>query len=242
MIPLGGQPKNMKKSEAWSKKGFFRSASTENELLVLQPQETSQAVDSSAVTQEKERKRDIIVHEFNKFRAAAAAAVTAAAEAKRKPFRTEEGFLGLVVTTEMPHAVARVVDLVDVNSVRQGTAGYCNEEVCVGDLIIKIDDQDVTSVPLAKLQRLLRGELHSKVEITLSRQGKHAAAETVYSVLVLRHRYHEFGAAKEEEEEDDDDFEMVLAADDGDASFEGESVSLKQYNESGQCRSLLRLY
>ena len=241
MAPLGAQPKDMKKSDAWSKKCFFRSASTENEPLVLQPEETSQAVGSSAVTQEREKKRDIIVHEFNKLRSAAAAAVTAAAEAKRKPFRTEEGFLGLVVTTEMPHAVARVVDLVDVNSVRQGTAGYCNEEVCVGDLIIKIGDQDVTSVPLAKLQRLLRGELHSKVEITLSRQGKHATAETVYSVLVLRHRYHEFGAAKEEEE-DDDDFEMVLAAADGDASFEGESVSLKQYNESGQCKSLLRLY
>ena len=101
------------------------------------------------------------------------------------------GFVGLVVSKELPHAVAKVDDLVDINSVPQGQPGYSNAEVRVGDLILEIDGQDVRNMPLAQLHQLLSGTLYSVVQITLQQRQ----SGVVYTVRVLRHRFHEFDSA-----------------------------------------------
>ena len=98
------------------------------------------------------------------------------------------GFVGLVISKELPHAVACAVYLVDINSVPQGQPGYSNAEVRVGDLILEIDGQDVRSMSLAQCYQLLRGRLYSVVQITL----KQWQSGVVYTVRVLRHRFHEF--------------------------------------------------
>jgi hypothetical protein len=98
------------------------------------------------------------------------------------------GFLGLKLSPDHPHAVLEVDDLVDVNSVRQGQPGYMNEGVGVGDVLLKIDDRDVSNLSFEDLHSLLRGEIHTVVQITLRRRQTGA----VYTVRVLRHRFHEF--------------------------------------------------
>ena len=100
----------------------------------------------------------------------------------------QPGFLGLRLSSDLPHAVQEVDDLADKHSTVQGQPGYCNEEVQVGDLVLEIDGRDVTRLSIADLHDLLRGEIYTLVEITLKRRQSAA----VYAVEVLRHRFHEF--------------------------------------------------
>jgi membrane-associated protease RseP (regulator of RpoE activity) len=107
---------------------------------------------------------------------------------KRSGQDTTPGFVGLVVTQEPPHAVREVHDLVDTGGIVQGAPGYHNERVEVGDFIMAINGQDVRRLPLDDLHALLRGELHSTVDIMLQRKQTMA----VYGVKVQRHRPHEY--------------------------------------------------
>jgi hypothetical protein len=100
----------------------------------------------------------------------------------------EPGFVGLMVSPDPPHAVGAVEDLVDMNGVVQGSPGYHNERVDAGDFIMSINNQDVRRLSVDDLRGLLRGELHSAVEIVLQRKKTMA----VYTVKVLRHRKHEY--------------------------------------------------
>lgn len=84
-----------------------------------------------------------------------------------------------------------VDDLADKNSIVQGQTGYNNEEVHVGDLVLEIDGRDVTRLSIADLHDLLRGEIYTLVEITLKRRQ----SASVYTVEVLRHRFHEFDSS-----------------------------------------------
>ena len=107
-------------------------------------------------------------------------------DAARSAF--EPGFVGLMVSTDPPHAVSAVHDLLDTNGVVQGAPGYKNERVDPGDLIMFINKQDVRQLSVDDLHELLRGQLHSAVEIVLQRKKTMA----VYTVEVLRHRKHEY--------------------------------------------------
>jgi C-terminal processing protease CtpA/Prc len=98
------------------------------------------------------------------------------------------GFIGLVVTQQPPHAVEEIHDLVDMHGKLQGSAGYQNEQVEIGDLIMAINGEDVRNLSVDDVHGLLRGELHSCVDIMLQRKRNMA----IYSVRVLRHRAHEF--------------------------------------------------
>jgi len=100
----------------------------------------------------------------------------------------EPGFVGLMVSPGPPHAVGAVHDLVDTKGVVQGAPGYHNELVDVGDFIMSINNQAVQRLLVDDLHELLRGELHSAVEIVLQRKKTKA----FYSVKVLRHRKNEY--------------------------------------------------
>ena len=94
-------------------------------------------------------------------------------------------YVGLQITDAPPHGVCAVEDLIDVNFVRQGAIGYSNPTIRPSDRILQIDGQPAEHVSVEQVRRMLSGELHSPVLITLARghgQGKH------YSVQVLRHR------------------------------------------------------
>ena len=100
----------------------------------------------------------------------------------------EDGYLGLKLekVPGRPYAVVQEISyLIDINSVIQGQPGYANELVTVGDLLLKIDNQDITHKPLEEILMLLRGKCQTGVLITLmqTNSGK------VYTVLVLRHRF-----------------------------------------------------
>ena len=108
-------------------------------------------------------------------------------QVKKRP-AFEPGFVGLMVSPDLPHAVSAVHDLVDINGVVQGAPGYQNERVDAGDFIVSINNQDAQRLSVDDLHELLRGELHSAVEIVLQRKKTMA----VYTVKVLRHRKHEY--------------------------------------------------
>jgi hypothetical protein len=57
--------------------------------------------------------------------------------------------------TDAPRA--QVDDVVDANMVRQGQAGYSNEQIMAGDLILSVDGRDVQNVSVAELHSMLRG-------------------------------------------------------------------------------------
>jgi len=100
----------------------------------------------------------------------------------------KSGYVGLVVTSLPPHAVEEVVDLVDINMVKQGEPGYCNEIIRPGDLILCIDGHDAQTKSLDQLHEMLRGELHSVVTLDMMRPG----TERVFTVKCCRHRNHEY--------------------------------------------------
>jgi hypothetical protein len=63
---------------------------------------------------------------------------TGAFDPNSQVHQTIGGHIGLEVTTELPHAVVAVQDLVDNNFVKQGVAGYSNEHVLPGDQILEV--------------------------------------------------------------------------------------------------------
>ena len=101
------------------------------------------------------------------------------------------GYLGIEVTKTLPHAVLAVRDLLDRNSVRQGAAGYSNEEVKPGDRFIAIDGRAAEKVSIEMLHDMLRGPLHSEVELTLARGSNHQP----FTVRVMRHGFHEYDSS-----------------------------------------------
>jgi len=100
----------------------------------------------------------------------------------------KHGFVGLVVSSDKPHRVVRVDDLVDINGTLQDQVGYQNEHVNEGDEVLQIDGVDVQHKSIAAVHDLLRGEIYSTVDIMLRRRngGKR------YSIQCLRHRRHQF--------------------------------------------------
>ena len=98
------------------------------------------------------------------------------------------GYLGIEVTKTLPHAVLAVRDLLDCNSVPQGAAGYSNEEVKPGDRFIAINGRAAEKVSIEMLHDMLRGPLHSEVELTLAR-GNNGQP---FTVRVMRHGFHEY--------------------------------------------------
>ena len=97
-------------------------------------------------------------------------------------------YLGLVVTTNPPHAVMEVEDLMDMNMVKQGEPGYSNEVVNPGDLILSIDGHEAQTASLDRIHEMLRGELHSAVALDLLRPS----TNTMFTVRCCRHRNHEY--------------------------------------------------
>ena len=93
-----------------------------------------------------------------------------------------QGAARLNISKESPIVVNDSIDLVDVNGVKQGMDGYLNEIVPQGDFLLAVDGYDVQSLPIGEACKLLMGDDHSVVEITL--RGRHTGNE--YSIKVLR--------------------------------------------------------
>ena len=83
-----------------------------------------------------------------------------------------------------------MADLYDENFVKQGTPGYMNDSIVPGDSILEVDGVPAEHVPVDKLHDLLRGAMHTCVNIVLARQ----LTFDQYRVRVLRHRKKEFDA------------------------------------------------
>ena len=98
-------------------------------------------------------------------------------------------YCGLEISQTIPYEVLDIDDLVDVNFVKQGMPGYLNREVMVGDRLLSIDGRSVEHISLDELHGMLRGTLHSTVEISLvsGNDSRHS-----FTINVLRHRFHEF--------------------------------------------------
>ncbi|MGB1597128.1 MAG: hypothetical protein ACPIOQ_30490, partial [Promethearchaeia archaeon] len=67
------------------------------------------------------------------------------------PWRNTGHYAGLEVTTQPPHRVVAVDDLVDVNFVPQGQHRYTNPEVRPGDYILSVDGQAAENASLQQL-------------------------------------------------------------------------------------------
>jgi hypothetical protein len=102
-----------------------------------------------------------------------------------KPDSSETFGVGMVISKELQHAVLQTYHVVDINFVPQGQPGYFNEEIYVGDRILKIDGHDVQNKSLEHLSQLLLGKKFSVVQITLQRRQ----SNVVYAVCLLRHTF-----------------------------------------------------
>lgn len=98
----------------------------------------------------------------------------------------EQGFLGLRLSKHSPYSVEEVDDLTDEHGLAQGSLGYSNEAVQPGDILHAIDGQDTSHMSLADIHSLLKGHLHTTVQLVFRR------GEDRLKVKVMRHRFHEF--------------------------------------------------
>ena len=104
------------------------------------------------------------------------------------PGAQKQGVLGLKLSRDAPHAVEEVDDLTDEKGVVQGSPGYANAPLHRGDILLSIDGRDTGHMTPADVHSLLKGDLHTTVQLILGR-GK----DRVH-VKVMRHRFHEFDA------------------------------------------------
>jgi hypothetical protein len=98
-------------------------------------------------------------------------------------------YCGLEVSDHAPYRVLAIDDLTDPYFVVQGMPGYSNPTVVPGDCMVSIAGKSVEHISLQELHGMLRGHLHSTVDIVLAR---HDNPSDLYRITVLRHRYHEF--------------------------------------------------
>jgi len=91
--------------------------------------------------------------------------------------------LGLEVSVGPPHTITAVTDVQDKHGTEKDMPGYANEAICPGDIILKVDGAVVESKPVATLNRALKGDLNTCVDIEL----RSASTNKTYSVTALRH-------------------------------------------------------
>ena len=99
-----------------------------------------------------------------------------------------QGFCGLHVSNDKPYLVVAVGDVADVNGVLQGMPNCQNETIRPGDQIVGVDGHLVDHAPPESLSAMLRGAMHTVVEVVLLRP----TTGSYYSVRLLRHKAHEF--------------------------------------------------
>ena len=104
--------------------------------------------------------------------------------------RQHQGYLGLQLSRDPPHAVEEVHDLTDEKGVVQGSPGYANEPVQRGDILLSVDGKDTTQMSLDGIHGLLKGDLLTTVQLSFGRGGGR-----VY-VKAMRHRFHQKPEAK----------------------------------------------
>jgi uncharacterized coiled-coil protein SlyX len=102
--------------------------------------------------------------------------------------RQHQGYIGLRLSPDPPHAVVEVDHLTDEKGVVQGLPGYANKPVQRGDILLSVDGKDTTGLSLDGIHGLLKGDLLTTVQLSLGR------GEDCVCVKVMRHRFHEFEA------------------------------------------------
>ena len=95
----------------------------------------------------------------------------------------KRGYVGLEVTRSPPFIVLAVDDLIDEAYIRQGHAGYSNELVMAGDVLLTVDGESVETADVRQLHQLLEGCMHSVVELIFAR----GQSGERYHVKVCRH-------------------------------------------------------
>ena len=87
-----------------------------------------------------------------------------------------------------PHTIKMVRDILDVNCVKQGKAGYSNPHIYEGDCVIAVNGINVQHSSTAELRRLLRGPPDSVVKLSLRRSKEYTGTEEkTYEVSLLRY-------------------------------------------------------
>jgi len=84
--------------------------------------------------------------------------------------------IGLSVEKVPPHAILHVEDLIDINDLP------CSHLVCVGDILLKVDDREVQDVSIESLETVIFGPRDTTVKLSLMAPGNRA-----YDVHVKRH-------------------------------------------------------
>ena len=110
------------------------------------------------------------------------------AELSIPPSTEEGGFIGLQVSEQPPHTIRSIDDLVDMNFVRHDQHGYSNPRIFPGDRILQVDGINAEHIHLGALHKMLKGPLHSVVNLSLAR----ADSEERYSVSAIRHGFRSF--------------------------------------------------
>ena len=93
------------------------------------------------------------------------------------------GYCGLEVSRAPPHTIVGVDSALDVNGVRQGAKGYANPDITPGDRIVRVDGRAAEDASTNELQSMLKGSLHSVVELELA----HPTTGAHYTVYLSRH-------------------------------------------------------
>ena len=106
-------------------------------------------------------------------------------------------YCGLEMSQTIPYEVLAIDDLIDTNFTPQGMPGYLNRDVKIGDRILSIDGHAVGEhVSLDEIHSMLRGRLHTTIEIRLASRSD---PSDQFTIAVLRHRFHEFDGMRPEE-------------------------------------------
>ena len=102
--------------------------------------------------------------------------------------RQHQGYIGLRLSLDPPHAVVEVDHLTDEKGVVQGLPGCANKPVQRGDILLSVDGKDTTGMSLDDIHGLLKGDLLTTVQLSLGR-----GEDCVY-VKAMRHRFHKLEA------------------------------------------------
>ncbi len=68
------------------------------------------------------------------------------------PPRPPKGSVGIIITRDYPHTVLRLAGLRDEAGRLQGDAGYANEEVLKGDVLVKVNGVSVEKAPIEEVR------------------------------------------------------------------------------------------
>mmetsp|Transcript_31592 Transcript_31592/g.75063 ORF Transcript_31592/g.75063 Transcript_31592/m.75063 type:complete len:121 (+) Transcript_31592:207-569(+) len=99
---------------------------------------------------------------------------------RRGPSRRSAFFL----SKNAPYYIHDVISAMDINGWTQGEPRYQNPFIQRGDVLMAIEEEDVTHADFDLIKDLLSGEDRSLLRCTFNRAGN----ESTFTVQLMRHR------------------------------------------------------